>query len=192
MLSLDKLPKRDDNSWTENQSENAFRNAVSHCKDFIIRSEDTRDYGTDFQLEACDAGTMTNVRVHMQLKGTRVIQNTDASVSLQLKRTNLNYLAMNAGSILVCYHVPSARLLVKRVDDVFREHEHVLSTNETQETVTVRFDTEFDQGYQNRLKYDVLAHAKSARNRRLHFEIAPPESIRDMNTYSVPMKPKKL
>ena len=177
MFSLDDLPKRDDNSWIETKSDIAFRKAVSENREFIVRSEDSRDYGTDFQLEATDSGTMTNVRVHVQLKGTRTNPNADGSVSLQIKRTNLNYLAMQEDSILVCYHVPSARLLVREVDDVFREHEHLLSSDVAQDTVTVRFDGQFDASYQEYLKAQVIVHAKSARNRRLHVDVAPPEGI---------------
>ena len=177
MFTLDDLPKRDDNSWIETQSDIAFRKAVSDSREFIVRSEDSRDYGTDFQLEATDSGTMTNVRVHVQLKGTSTNPNADGSVSLQIKRTNLNYLTMQEDSILVCYHVPSDRLLVREVDDVFREHEHLLSSDLAQDTVTVRFDGQFDASYQEYLRAQVVVHAKNARNRRLHVDVAPPEGI---------------
>ena len=197
---MDDLPKRDDNSWIETQSDIAFRKAVSESKEFIVRSEDSRDYGTDFQLEAADASTMTNVRVHVQLKGTRTNPNSDGSVSLQIKRTTLNYLTMQEDSILVCYHAQSARLLVREVDDVFREHEHLLGSDVTQDTVAVRFDAQFDQIYQEHLKDHVIRHAKTARNRRLHVEVAPPESILrtveegpfDLSVPSDPRRAEKL
>ena len=120
---------------------------------------------------------MTNIRVHVQLKATKRKKNNDGSVSLAIKRPTLNYLSMQRGSILVCYHVPSARLLVRRVDDVLREHEHILNSSVDQGTVTVRFDTEFDQSYQEYLSRYVTIHAKSARDQRLYFEAVPPENI---------------
>ena len=177
----DDLPIRDQNSRIQDQSEAAFQAAVSDCEEFVVQSEDRRDYGTDYQIEATDAGRMTNVRVHVQLKGTGCRPNTDGSISLSINRRNLNYLAMQTGSIFVCYHVDSDRLLVRRVDDVVCEYEN--KNNRTwacQSTVTVRFSDTLDRDVQHRLKNYVIASAKSARDRRLQFATQPPEVIPDL------------
>ena len=86
MTGLDDLPRRDVNRRVQEQSEIAFRNAISESESFSIQSEDRYDYGTDFQIEADDAGAMTNVRVHVQLKGTLKETNSDGSVSVSIER----------------------------------------------------------------------------------------------------------
>ncbi len=129
---------------------------------------------------------MTNIRVHVQLKATNKTPNNDGAVSLPIKRRTLNYLAMQPGSILVCYHVPSARLLVRMVDDVLREHEHTLTNDVNQHTITVWFATALDPFFQEELSRYVTIHAKSARDSRLNFEAAPPENIvRNVETTSL-------
>ena len=177
MSSFDDLPKRDRNRGLQEQSETAFQTAISECGEFVVQSEDKYDYGTDYLIEATDVGAMTNVRVHVQLKGTGRKKNADGSVSLSIDRTNLNYLAMQPGSIFVCYHTSSKRLLVRRVDDVVREYEHSGKRWSDQTTVTVRFKDDFDQSFQRTLKAYVVACAKGARDQRLHFTTRPPENI---------------
>ena len=176
MSHLDDLPKRDSSHRIEEQSKTAFRAAVSECEEFVIQS-DRHDYGTDFVIEANDAGAMTNVRIHVQLKGTGCEQHADGSVGVSIDRTNLNYLAMQPGSIFVCYHTPTERLLVRRVDDVVREYEHRGSRWRTQQTVTVTFRDVFDQDFQQSLKAYAVASAKGARDHRLFFAKHPPEAL---------------
>ena len=177
MPHLDDLPKRGANRCTQELSEAAFRTAISECEAFIVQSEDKFDYGTDFQIEATHGGAMTNARVHVQLKGTSKETNANGSVSVSIRRTNLNYLAMSRGSILVCYHVPSDRLLVKRVDDVLREYQHSGKAWDHQSTVTIRFEDDFDGSFQAGLKDYVVASASAARDTRIDFATRPPESL---------------
>ena len=178
MTHFDDLPKRDDNRRIQEQSETAFETALTDCGEFVHQSKDDNyDYGTDYLIEASDAGAMTNVRVHTQLKGTGCQSNTDGSVSVSIARENLNYLAMPPGSIFVCFHIPSQRLLVRRVDDVIGEYEHSGIRWSNQKTVTVRFKDEFDQDFQRSLKEYVVACAKGARDYRLDVVTQPPENI---------------
>lgn len=177
MSHLDDLPKRDSNRGLQEQSETAFQTVISECGEFVVQSEDKYDYGTDYLIEATDVGAMTNVRVHVQLKGTGCKKNADGSLSLSIDRTNLNYLTMQPGSIFVCYHVSSQQLFVRMVDDVIREYEHGGERWIDQTTVTVRFKDNFDQSFQRTLKAYVVACAKGARDHRLHFAIHPPENI---------------
>ena len=178
MSYLDDLPRRDKNREIQEQSETVFRAAIFECEEFVIQSVlDRHDYGTDFQIEGKDAGAMTNVRVHVQLKGTGCKANADGSVSLSVKRTNLNYLAMPLGSIYVCYHAPSKRLLVRRVDDVVREYEHSGIRWSDQTTVTVKFSEDFDRRFQRRLKAHVVASARGARSHRLYYATHPPRNM---------------
>ena len=92
MSQLDDLPKRDLRHRIEEQSKTAFRTAITECGEFVIQSEDDHDYGTDLVIEAVDDAVMTNVRVHVQLKGTGCEPHGDASISVSIRRRNLNYL----------------------------------------------------------------------------------------------------
>ncbi len=177
MSCFDDLPKRDVNHRIQEQSEIAFRNAISGSDPFVVQSEDRYDYGTDFQIEASDAGVMTNVRVHVQLKGTLKEKNSDGIVAVSIERKNLNYLAMPPGSVFVCYHMPSKQMLVRRVDDVIREYEHGGKSWNNQATVTVRFEEEFDERFQEALKKYAIACAKGARDHRIDFATLPPEHL---------------
>ena len=176
MSYLDDLPKRDSSHRIESQSKIAFRAAISECEEFVIQSDEC-DYGTDFVIESMDAGEMTNVRVHVQLKGTNCEARADGSVAVSVARTNVNYLFMQPGSIFVCYHTPTARLLVRRVDDVVREYEHRGNDWHDQQTVTVRFKETFDHSFQQSLKEYVVASAKGERDRRRNLMVHPPETL---------------
>ena len=177
MSNFDDLPQRDKNRQIQEQSENAFLSVISDSNDFVVQSEDKRDYGTDYQIEANDAGSMTNVRVHVQLKGTGREKNGDDSISLSVRRSNLNYLAMQCGSIYVCYHVPTERLLTRSVDDVIREYEHRNSAWTNQTSVTVRFRDRFDQAYLQSLRAYAVVSARGERDKRLYSASTPPDSL---------------
>ena len=177
MIHLDDLPKRDGNRRIQEKSETAFEAKISECEEFVVQIKDKYDYGTDYEIEATDARAMTNARVHVQLKGTGRKKNADDSVSVSIRRTNLNYLAMQPGSIFVCYHTPSKRLLFRRVDDVVREYEHTGGGWTNQQTVTIRFKENFDKGFQRTLNEYAIACAKGARDHRLSFVTRPPENI---------------
>ena len=178
MSFFDHFPKRDENSWIQDSSEAAFKTAIVASRDFGDQSADKRDYGTDYQIEVYDAGRATNVRVHVQLKGTTCESNADGSVSLSVERKNLYYLLMQRGSIFVCYHVPTNRLLVRMVDDVVCEYENDHRRDwKQQETVTVRFSETFDRDFQRQLKDYAVACARSSTHARLELMERPPEKM---------------
>ena len=110
MNPFDDLPKRDRNREIEEKAEAAFQKLISHSEDFIFQGADRKDYGTDCQIEVVQQKQSTNVRVHVQLKGTENALNTDGSVSAEISRTNLNYLLAQPYSFYVNYHVPSDSL----------------------------------------------------------------------------------
>src|SRR4051812_24709042 len=105
---------------------------------------------------------MTNLRVHVQLKGTDTEPNKDRSVSVSgIERANLNYLLGQSDSIYVCFHCPSRRLLCRYATEVFREYEHKGPEWRDQDTVTVRFSQEFGDTFQRALNARVLAAGRS-------------------------------
>ena len=177
MSYLDDLPKHDENRELDERAKSRFRTAISDGEDFVVQSEDGSDYGVDFWIEARDGQEMTNVRVAVQLKGTRSEASDDRSVSRSVKRTTLNYLAMCPASVFVCFHEPSERLLVRRVDDVLREYEHRRGSWGDQATVTERFEDAFSLEFQKRLREYAITSARSAGDRRRLYATVPPERL---------------
>jgi hypothetical protein len=174
MNSSDALPQRGSTHDTAETAEQAFNLAVHARNLFLIQTRDRLDYGTDVQLEARQGSAVTNIRVHVQLKGTEKPANSDASVSIAVARANLNYLANQPDSLYVCYHLPSKRLLVRRADDVLAEHEHRGLPRANQTTLTVRFHQPFDDSFQERLHTHVTSSRKSDRTRRFAWSSCAP------------------
>lgn len=177
MSSLNDLPQRDPAHDTAEAAEMAFRSAIDACKLFVVQREDRNDYGTDVQIEVRDGKAMTNIRTHVQLKGTRCTINANGSVSVSVTRANLNYLLAQADSLYVCYHLPSKRLFVRYADDIYREYEHRGGEWTRQDSVTINFTQLFDEEFQRRLSARLLAAGKSSRDWRLQWVATPPEQI---------------
>ncbi len=186
MGTIDDLPTRDSTHDIEAAAEIAFDNAIERCGVFVVQNRDRRDYGVDIQIEARRDDKMTNLRVHVQLKGTATEKNSDASVSLSVKRTNLLYLLAQPDSLYVCYHLPTRRLLVRFASDVFREYEHDGSDWHSQSSVTIRFFDVLDNEFQRRLSSRVLAAGKASRDRRLEWTATPPKLIPTLVHQDVP------
>ena len=144
MNPFDDLPKRDRNREIEEKAEAAFQKLISQSEDFIFQGADRKDYGTDCQIELVQQKQLTNVRVHVQLKGTENALKTDGSVSAEISRTNLNYLLAQPHSFYVIYHVPSDSLCVRFVENVLRQYEHSGRSWTKQKTLTVSFSEVVD------------------------------------------------
>lgn len=136
---LNDLPKRDANRDIELAAQIAFEQFVANSPDVFRQQEDRSDFGTDYQLEVRYQGQATNVRLHVQLKGTRKVEKRDGSVSIEIDRSNLNYLMMYPYSIYVCYHLPTGRLLCVSADSVARKYAHSRQEWRRQQNLTVSF-----------------------------------------------------
>ncbi len=76
-------------------SENHFK-PLFEVENFVIRSEQERDKGIDFQIELKHKNRFTNFHFAIQLKATDSKEaNKDGSISLQLDTGNINYLLNN-------------------------------------------------------------------------------------------------
>ena len=139
MSHFDDLPRRDGTHELEEAAVLAFRAKLAESACFILQGEDRKDYGTDCQVEVIACGRATNVRVHVQLKGTERALNADGSLSINVRRTNLNYLLMQPHSIYVCYHVPSGLLFIRTVAAVLRQYELGKKPWTEQESLSVSF-----------------------------------------------------
>lgn len=166
MSHFDDLPRRDGTHELEEAAIVAFRAKLEESGVFILQGEDRKDYGTDCQIEVIADGQATNVRVHVQLKGTERALNVDGSLSVEVRRTNLNYLLMQPYSIYVCYHAPSGALRIRTVESVLRQYEHGGKPWTKQESLTVSFTDELTVERLQQLAALARSGAKSSRDRR--------------------------
>ena len=167
MNPFDDLPKRDRNREIEEKAEAAFQKLISQSEDFIFQGADRKDYGTDCQIELVHQKQLTNVRVHVQLKGTENALKTDGSVSAEISRTNLNYLLAQPHSFYVSYHVPSDSLRVRFVENVLRQYEHSGRSWTKQKTLTVSFSEVLTVDRLKALAALARASSASSRDRRI-------------------------
>ena len=177
MDHLDDLPKRHENHATESKAEAAFQNLLSNSEDFVLQASDRKDYGTDCQIEVIDRGSATNVRVHVQLKGTERAANADGSISVEIRRSNLNYLLMQPHSIFACYHVPTDSLRFCSADAVIRRYEHSGQTWSRQQTLTLTFSEVLTDARLKTLAALARFGAASSRNTRVIQTTARPEDL---------------
>lgn len=184
---LDDLPQRSISHDTEQSAVRAFEEAIGQSNLFIIQRADKNDYGTDVQLEARIGTSMTNTRVHVQLKGTAGNLNIDGSVSIPVDRENLNYLLRQPLSIYVCYHISSKSLFVQIAEDTLRQYEQKALDWHAQKTLTIKFRERFTASFQQRLHALSIASGKSARDQRLQWTLASPEQIPKLVNNAVPI-----
>ena len=124
MNHFDELPHRDRSHEIEDKALLAFQTRLADSGCFILQASDRKDYGTDCQIEVTAGGHATNVRVHVQLKGTERPLNSDGSLSVAIRRTNLNYLLMQPYSFYACYHLPTGSLRICTTASVLHQYEH--------------------------------------------------------------------
>jgi tetratricopeptide (TPR) repeat protein len=167
MNHFDEFPKRDDNRGIEERAVAAFNTLLATSEAFDLQAGDRRDYGTDCQIEAVGSGVASNARVHVQVKGTQRELNSDGSVSVQVARTNLNYLLVQPHSIYVCHHEPSRSLRVRTVESVLRQYEHNGDGWTKQSSLTIVFHTELTVEWLAEYSALVSSSAIASRRRRL-------------------------
>jgi len=167
MSHFDELPRRDRNHEIEDKAIAAFQMRLNESGAFILQATDRKDYGTDGQIEVMADGRATNARVHVQLKGTESALNADGSLSVEVRRTNLNYLLMQPYSVYVAYHAPTGSLRIRTAESVARQYEHGGTNWTDQRSLTVSFVEELTVERLGRLADLTRAGAKSSRDRRV-------------------------
>lgn len=190
----DDYPQKSSTHDLDDEAVFEFEKAINAKRLFQIQAKDKKDYGVDVQIEAFKStSSVTNIRVHIQVKGTEKEENNDGSVSVSLKRTNLNYLLNNPNSLYICYHKPSSRLLVRYALDVFREYERNHQDWNNQDNITVRFKDTFDDAFQNILHAHTVASGERERHIRQQWSSSPSEKLTevlkgapDINVPSIP------
>ncbi|QXH99162.1 DUF4365 domain-containing protein [Pseudomonas monsensis] len=177
MDHLDDLPTRHRNHATESKAEAAFQNLLSNSEDFVLQAPDRKDYGTDCQIEVIERESATNVRIHVQLKGTEGDVNADGSVSVEIRRSNLNYLLAQPHSFFACYHVPTGTLWYCSADAVIRRYEHSGQSWTQQQTLTVNFTELLTRARLKSLAALARSGAASSRDTRVAQITARPEDL---------------
>lgn len=164
---FDELPRRGVNHETEEKAETAFQNRLTESGRFVLQRADRKDYGTDCQIEIVTQAQASNVRVHAQLKGTERPLNADGSLSIEVSRTNLNYLLMQPHSFYAAYHVPSGSLRICHAEKVLQQYEHAGKQWSQQQSLTVTFTEELTVERLARLADLAGLAAHMVRNQRL-------------------------
>lgn len=177
MSSFNDLPKRDRNHALEDETEAAFQALIARGSDFVYQGGDRKDYGTDCQIEVVVDGHPTNVRVHVQLKGTERALNADGSLSISVDRTNLNYLLAQPYSFYVAYYAPTKSLRVSFVEAVLRQYEHSGKNWAEQQTLTISFTDELTVEGLARLAELAVTGSRISRDRRVAQTTAPLDAI---------------
>ena len=167
MNHFDELPGRGRNHVIEDKAIAAFQMRLNEIGGFILQASDRKDYGTDCQIEVMAHGCATNTRVHVQLKGTESALNADGSLSVEVRRTNLNYLLMQPYSVYVAYHSPTDSLRIRTAESVARQYEHGGANWTDQRSLTIAFVEELTVERLSRLADLARAGAKVSRDRRV-------------------------
>ena len=167
MSHFDDLPKRDSNHVIADMAISAFDKRILESKAFILQSADRKDYGVDCQIEVVDQDSATNVRIHVQLKGTERPLNADGSISVEIARTNLNYLLTQSYSFYVCYHVPTDSLRFCFSESVLRQYEHSRRNWIEQQTLTLFFSEDLTIERLRALASLARSEASLSRDRRI-------------------------
>ncbi len=167
MSHFDDLPKRDRNSLIEEKAVAAFQKLISLSEDFIYQGAVRKDYGTDCQIEVVHGSQATNVRVHVQVKGTEGEVKADGAIGIEISRANLNYLLAQPRSVYVCYHGPSDSLRFNSVENVLRQYEHKGKNWTKQKTLTVDFTEMLTVERLKTLAELARSSAVSSRDRRI-------------------------
>jgi len=176
-MNLDDFPKRDKNHTIESKADAAFQSFIANSDEFFIQGSDKRDYGTDYHIEVGPAGSATNVRVQVQLKGTEKDLNADGSLSIEVRRANLNYLLMQPYSLYVCYHVPTKSLRLSFAESVAKNYEHSGKSWSDQESITVVFSDELTAERLASLAALAKANTSALRISRVVQAVAPSAEV---------------
>ena len=183
---LDDLPKRDANHVAEEKAETAFQGRLTASGRFILQRADRKDYGTDCEIEVVDQEQATNVRVHVQLKGTERPLNADASLSIEVSRSNLNYLLMHPHSLYAAYHIPTSSLRICPAETVLHQYEHAGKNWTHQQSLTVNFTDELTNARLDRLAALARSAARAARDRRIEQTQAAPGDVAGLVRRGIP------
>lgn len=178
MNDFDDLPIQNPAQHIQDEAEAAFEQTIRTSNLFDWQQKDRRDYGTDYQIEAIKNNRRTNIRLHIQLKGTEK-QNKETSTTIQ--RSNLNYLITQPFSLYVCYDLKTKKLYAKTAEDVFRSQRSRDSEKlKIGKTIKIKFTKELDLTFLAKLHGLSISTGTAERNRRLDWQSTPPSKLQQL------------
>jgi hypothetical protein len=170
------LPTADRSAELQRLSFRAFQ-AILPTDKFVFRDERSEDAGVDASIELIakfgESYGYTNLRSQVQLKGTdSEAINTDGSISVRIKPSNLNYLLTGPSPLFVLHVAARDELRFAWARDERQRLDEVNPDWMSQETITIHFTeqltpTTFDgiyerirgEGQMQRKIQDTLASA---------------------------------
>lgn len=178
MNTFKNLPRDNPAQPIQDAAELAFEQFIrqNHTL-FSLSRPDRSDYGSDYQIEAKDGEYRTNLRSHVQLKGSNNIPNTDDSISITIDVSNLNYLIHQPRSIYVCFSLKQNKLLARPADEVYRQYMKSGKNWEDQNSLTVKFTQALDMDYLKKIHRIVLDTGRGELTQRLDWAASPPEKL---------------
>jgi hypothetical protein len=165
---LDDLPSRAEEHVTSDIARHKIKELF--CDPFfIVRDEVDSDYGIDLSIEALiDNGkSPTNIRAHIQLKGSGKLPNEDGSFSCGVSRSNLNYLLNCPESLYVFYSSRTEKFYYRNADDVYLQYESSERAWTDQETITVKFNDILTPEAISQFHANLVENAKRSKKLRL-------------------------
>lgn len=135
---------------------------------FEIRSEDLRDKGIDFHFEIKKTNKHTNFRFAVQLKATDSKKlNSDGSVSLQIRTSNINYLLNHAmPAFYVLYFKETKTFYYENLNDFVRSISETKPDWDKQACHSLRFIKILDANAIDAIYQDTIK--KGVFNRKLN------------------------
>jgi|GEM_PF-889116 len=126
-------------------SENHFK-PLFDVQRFVIRAEQEKDKGIDFQIEIKHKNRFTNFRFVVQLKATDSKEaNKDGSISLQIDTGNINYLLNNPmPAFYVLYFKETNTFYYENINDFTKFLNEKDSNWNTQASHVLRFSKTID------------------------------------------------
>jgi Domain of unknown function (DUF4365) len=138
---LGQLPKSDRNAELQRRSIAVFQASLP-ADQFVFRDERSDDAGVDGSLELLIDSSQTNLRSQVQLKSTDSQKtNSDGSVSVPVKVSNLNYLLNGPSPLYVLHIARSNEIRFVWARDERKRLDIVNPAWEQQESVSIRFES---------------------------------------------------
>lgn len=168
-----RLPLSNPKETLETISRDLFR-PLFDSKRFIVRSEDDRDKGIDFQIEVLEdyggSTACTNFRFIVQLKASDTIQtNKDGSYSLQIDTANINYLLNQPmPAFYIFYHNPTGNFYYRELREFTSELFKKDKDWNGQASHTIRFSSLLDKPAIDRMYRQTMQRGILNRRLNLH------------------------
>lgn len=108
------------------------------------------------------------------------------ALSIEVSRSNLNYLLMHPHSFYAAYHIPTSSLRICLAETVLRQYEHAGKNWTHQQSLTVNLTDDLTIARLDRLAALARSAARAARDRRIEQTRAAPGDVAGLLRRGVP------